>query len=270
MENNTQAEILLPEEMPKIRYALLDELRGFLVLCMIFYHGFLSVFNVLGLEVADTLFDFFTPVQPIFAGMFIMLSGMMCGFSHSNIIRGAKCLAVGIVITVVTSLVPESFGDIAIRFGILHLLGISMMFCGLLNFAFKRINKWVGIILALALFFVLYGLVDKSADFLGITNLIPQSWHQNEYLFPFGITTPGFFSADYFPIFPWMFLFVAGYFLYKFEIPQKHSKLFAPKRIKPLGFLGRHALLIYIVHQPIIYVFCGFMYLVFFNGMLYG
>ena len=265
MENNSQTEVLLPNETPKIRYALLDELRGFLVLCMIFYHGFLSLTNILGLKIDSDLFDFFTPVQPIFAGMFILLSGMMCGFSHSNILRGAKCFAVGLAVTVVTSLAPESFGDIAIRFGILHLLGFSMMLCGLLNFAFKRINKWIGFIAALLLFFVFYGIIDKSMDFVGINNLIPASWHQNEYLFPFGITTSGFFSADYFPIFPWSFLFIAGYFLYKFNIPQKYSKIFAPKRIKPLGFLGRHALLIYIVHQPIIYVLCGLGVLIVFG-----
>ncbi len=256
MESNGQSEVLLPKETPKVRYALLDELRGFLVLCMVFYHGFLSVNNLFGLKLAEELFDFFTPVEPFFAGAFILLSGMMCGFSHSNFLRGAKCFGVGVVITIVTCLAPESFGDIAIKFGILHLLGFSMMLCGALDFALKRTNKWVGLIAALLLFFVFYGVPNDYTDFVGIRNIIPTEWYLNKELFPLGITAPGFFSADYFPIFPWMFLFVAGYFLYKFNIPQKHSKIFAPKRIKPLGFLGRHALIIYVVHQPLIYIIC--------------
>jgi uncharacterized membrane protein len=257
MENNVQAEVALPKETQKTRYALLDELRGFLVLCMIFYHGFLSVYDVLGLEAANFLFEFFTPVEPFFASAFIMLSGMMCGFSRSNLLRGIKCFGVAVAITIVTMLGSEFLGDIAIRFGILHLLGFSMILCGALNFIFKRTNKWVGIIIALLLFFVFYGVPTDYTDIVGIRNIIPQEWYFMENLYPFGITTPDFYSADYFPILPWTFLFIAGYFLYKFNIPQKFSRVFEPKRIKPLGFLGRHALLIYVVHQPIIYLICA-------------
>lgn len=257
MENNTGEQTLITQnETPKIRYALLDELRGFLVLCMIFYHGFLSVYDVLGLEAANFLFEFFTPVEPIFAGTFILLSGMMCGFSHSNIIRGIKCFAIAVAITIVTFIASEFLGDITIRFGILHLLGFSMFFCGIFNFAFKRTNKWVGLIIALLLFVAFHGVPNDYTDFVGIKNIIPEYFYSYENLYPFGITAPTFYSADYFPIFPWLFLFVAGYFLYKFNIPQKYGRIFEPKRIKLLGFLGRHALLIYVVHQPLIYLIC--------------
>lgn len=248
---------LLPGEKIKIRYALLDEIRGFLVLCMVVYHGLLSVYSLLGIKTADTLFDFFTPSVPFFAGGFICLSGMMCGFSHSNLLRGVKCFAVAIVITIVTVLGSEFMGDIAIRFGILHLLGFSMMFCGLFNFALKRTNKWAGLIIAIALFIIFYGVPNDYPDFVGIRNIIPTQWYLNKNLYPLGITAPGFFSADYFPIFPWFFLFLTGYFLFKFGFIQRFEKIFKPKRIKPLGFLGRHALIIYIVHQPIIYLICA-------------
>lgn len=249
-------EILLPGEEKKIRYALLDELRGFLVVCMIVYHGLLSVYNILGLKTADTLFDFFTPAVPFFAGGFILLSGMMCGFSHSNLLRGVKCFAVALVVSVVTILGSEFLGDIDIYFGILHLLGFSMIFCGVFDFALKRVNKWVGFILAALLFIVFYGVPNDYTDFVGIRNIIPEAWYLNKNLYPLGITAPGFFSADYFPIFPWFFLFLSGYFLYKFKFVEKYSKVFRPKRIKPLGFLGRHALIIYILHQPLIYLIC--------------
>ena len=257
MENISNNEQFSPKEEPKIRYALLDELRGFLVLCMVVYHGLLSVYSLLGIKTADTLFDFFTPAVPFFAGAFITLSGMMCGFSHSNLLRGAKCFAVAIIITVVTVLGSEFMGDIAIRFGILHLLGFSMMFCGVFDFALKRVNKWVGLIAAAVLFIVFYGVPNDYPDFVGIRNIIPTEWYFNRELYPLGITAPGFFSADYFPIFPWLFLFLVGYFLFKFGFVQKYSKVFEPKRIKPLGFLGRHAFLIYVVHQPVIYLLCA-------------
>ena len=257
MENINKVEQFSLKNEPKIRYALLDELRGFLVLCMVVYHGLLSVYSLLGIKTADTLFEFFTPAVPFFAGTFILLSGMMCGFSHSNLLRGIKCFAVAVVITIVTVLGSEFMGDIAIRFGILHLLGFSMIFCGIFGFALKKVNKWVGLIAAIILFVVLYGVPNDYPDFVGIRNIIPIEWYFKDFLYPLGITAPDFYSADYFPIFPWMFLFIAGYFLFKFGFVQRHAKIFEPKRIKPLGFLGRHAFLIYVVHQPVIYLLCA-------------
>ena len=257
MENTVDTQTILPEETKKIRYALLDELRGFLVLCMVVYHGLLSVYSLLGIKTADTLFEFFTPAVPFFAGAFIALSGMMCGFSHSNLLRGIKCFAIAIAITIVTEIASKFMGDIAIRFGILHLLGFSMIFCGIFSFALKKVNKWVGLIVAIALFIVFYGVPNDYPDFVGIRNIIPPEWYFKNFLYPFGITAPSFYSADYFPLFPWMFLFFAGFFLFKFGFVQKFEKIFKPKRIKPLGFLGRHALLIYVVHQPIIYLLCA-------------
>lgn len=258
MENQIQIKDgLLPNEKPKIRYALLDEFRGFLVLCMVVYHGLLSVYEIFELPVADWLFNFFTPAVEFFAGAFIMLSGIMCGFSRSNIKRGIKCFAVAIVISIVTIIGSEFLVGIDIWFGILHLLGFSMLFCGVFNFALKRVNKLVGVIVSLLCFIVFYGVPNDYPDFVGIRNIIPYNWYLSDNLYPFGITAPDFYSADYFPILPWFFLFVMGYFIYKFHFFEKFSKFFEPQRIKPLGFLGRHALLIYVVHQPIIYLICA-------------
>ena len=240
----------------KIRYALLDEIRGFMVLCMVFYHGFLTVYNLLELPVSLRLFEFFTPIEPLFAAGFIILSGLMCGFSRSNIKRGALLSAFSVLLTIVTAVASNYVGDMTIYFGILHLLGVSMLFCGVFNFILKRVNKYIGLILSLAAAVITYGFFDSNLDLLGITNLLPVSVYKNPYLFPLGITTAEFSSADYFPILPWLFVFLFGYYLYKFEFVQRHSKLFKPKRIKPLGFLGRHALIIYVVHQPIIYALC--------------
>lgn len=241
----------------KVRYALLDELRGFMVLCMVFYHGFFTLNMLFEWNISRFLWDFFTPVEPLFACGFIMLSGLMCGFSRSNLRRGALCFCVAIGLSAVTIIGSGlGFGRIEIYFGILHLLGVSMLFCGVFDFVLKRLNKWVGLVSSLALFLLTYGIPETNFDFLGVRQFIPMDWYMNPGLFPLGITTSDFFSADYFPIIPWIFIFLAGYFLYKFHLIEKFSKVFEPKRIKPLGFLGRHALIIYILHQPIIYLLC--------------
>lgn len=244
----------IQNNLPKRRYALLDELRGFLVLCMVVYHWLLSLYDIFGWGIAGELFDFFTHVEALFAGLFVLLSGLMCGFSRSNLRRGAFCFAIALAVTAVTVIAAPWLGRIEIYFGILHLLGFSMLFCAAFDFLLKRVNRWVGVILNAILFFVLYGLPPHQTDLIGVRQLVPETLSGIWWLFPIGITTDSFYSADYFPLIPWMFLFLCGYYLYRFQIVQKHEKIFAPKRIPPLAFLGRHALIIYIIHQPLIYV----------------
>lgn len=245
---------LVQNNSPKRRYALLDELRGFLVLCMVVYHWLLSLYDIFGWGIAGELFDFFTHVEAFFAGLFVLLSGLMCGFSRSNLRRGIICFSIALAVTAVTVIAAPWIGRIEIYFGILHLLGFSMIFCGAFDFLLKKVNRWVGVILNAILFFVLYGLPSHQTDLIGVRQLVPESLNEIPWLFPLGITTNSFSSADYFPLIPWMFLFLCGYYLYRFKIVQRHEGFFAPKRIVPLAFLGRHALIIYIIHQPLIYI----------------
>lgn len=241
----------------KIRYALLDELRGFLVFCMVFYHGFFSVYDVFNLKFSADLFDFFSPVQPFFAGCFIFLSGLMCGFSHSNTKRGLITCAIALLVTASTVLASEILDtSLSIYFGILHLLGISMLFCGLLDPLLRRMNRFIGLFLNLLLFVGLYGVSDNNYNLFHIQKFIPAAWHKIPWLFPFGITTNDFYSADYFPLIPWIFLFIAGYYAVKLGFIERAEHIFRPSRCRPLAFLGRHALLIYILHQPVIYGAC--------------
>jgi uncharacterized membrane protein len=75
---------------------------------------------------------------------------------------------------------------------------------------------------------------------------------------PFGITSPSFSAFDYFPLIPWLGIFLAGAALGKTVYASKRSLL--PWQMPPnfVNFAGRHALVIYIVHQPVI---MGVLYL---------
>ncbi len=72
----------------------------------------------------------------------------------------------------------------------------------------------------------------------------------------FGLYSRDFFSADYYPIFPWF-----GYFLLGFGCAHELQKrgylhtLFGGEILagRSLAFLGRHSLLIYSIHVPIVY-----------------
>ena len=63
------------------------------------------------------------------------------------------------------------------------------------------------------------------------------------------------FLGKFSPI-PWIFLFITGCFLNR--IFEKYSllELLKPHRTRITEWLGRHSLLVYVIHQPIIYAVC--------------
>ena len=73
------------------------------------------------------------------------------------------------------------------------------------------------------------------------------------YLYPLGFRCADFSSADYWPLFPWAFLYLFGALL------GNHILRDAPRgRRYPaaLTALGRYSLSIYLVHQPMLYSLC--------------
>ena len=80
---------------------------------------------------------------------------------------------------------------------------------------------------------------------------LPQALYASYTTAYLGFMPKGFFSTDYFPLLPWLFLFWAGYFLHHLV---GRGRL-APLRrsvCPPLGWMGRHSLVLYLLHQPVI------------------
>lgn len=80
----------------KKRIYLLDELRGLAVFCMVFYHAFYSMSEFFNIAVGTKLLDFFTPAEPFFAALFIVISGISSRLSHNNTKRGVRLLCVAL------------------------------------------------------------------------------------------------------------------------------------------------------------------------------
>ena len=83
---------------------------------------------------------------------------------------------------------------------------------------------------------------------------------------PIGFTIAGIPSqADYMPLFPWLGIFLLGCVIGRTCYKEKKT-LFpsADKTMKaisrPVEFIGRHSLIIYLVHQPVVY---GILYVIF-------
>lgn len=220
------------------------------------------------MKIGKELFMFFKPVEPLFAGIFILISGLCCNLSHSNLKRGLKLLVVALLLSVVTYFLGK---DVFISFGILHMLSLCMILCGLVYNLIKKINPLVGMLTCVLLYIFTSSV---QLGIFGIRNVfkiyIPKGLYDIGILFPFGIYNSSFYSADYFPMFPWMFAFFFGVFLGlgifsgKYTL-SKYSKsgilenLVYKDYVPFLSFMGRNSLLIYIIHQPVIYIILYFV-----------
>jgi uncharacterized membrane protein len=219
----------------------IDFLRGLALVLMVGYHllfdlgEFSGIKRFLGFS-TDLSSVAWTVAQFFFAGLFVVLSGTSCTLSRNNVRRGLRLLAVSLAVSVATYVFDPAS---AVYFGILQCLAISMLIYGT---AFKKSGAvacaaWGAIVIGLG----------AALPILRKAVAIRSDW-----LLPFGLHSPSFSSFDFFPLIPWFGIFLAGAVLGKSAYAAKRSLL--PWRL-PGTFVnaaGRHSLLIYIVHQPMI------------------
>ncbi len=242
--------------LTKKRIHLLDELRGLAVFCMIFYHAFYIFGSFFGAEWANSFFEFFMPVQPFFAGIFIFLCGISCSLSKSNFKQGTILLAIALGMTLVTAIIMPKLGfvDCEIYFGILHFLSVSIIIYSLLSKKAARLSPFAGILLCAVLYAFTSGIGEGRLEYgeLWAINL-PDSLYHSNLLMPLGIYSVTFYSADYFPLLPNIFIFFSGVFTGIYFAKNGYPEQFYKQRIPFFGLLGKKALIIYVVHMPIIY-----------------
>ena len=233
------------------RIYFLDVLRGAAILYVVLYHLLYDLEFIL-----DWTIPFFHSVAMeavhfFFLAVLIGVSGISTAFSRNIFRRGSMLYLLGMVITLVTSLfLPENL----IVFGILSFLGLMMLLYAAARPVLDRIPWWI----LLAVWFVLYLIFRDFASGNTLHLLftewqLPEVFSKQSYLYPLGIRPPGFYSADYFPLLPWGFIFLCGTALSKPILDRKFPAWFYHVRIPFLDFIGKHTLLIYIVHQPVLY-----------------
>lgn len=232
------------------RVALLDELRGFFVLLMVLYHACYNLVEIFGL---DLPFFYSWPMrflQLVIAGDLILISGAVCRYSRNNLKRGAQVLGCGVLLTVVTAIALPSQ---IVLFGVLHLLGSAMMVFALTHKVLDKVHPTIGIFLMTALFLSTYFVSAGVLGFPPFAVALPRELYQTQWLFWLGLPGPGFYSSDYFSILPWLFFFLAGSYVGVYLRAERFPDWVYRPHAPWLSRVGKHALLIYLLHQPILY-----------------
>jgi uncharacterized membrane protein len=229
------------------RFWEVDFFRGLAVILMIIFHllydlNYLNIYKI-------NLYSGPILIYLYFIGStFILLVGVSLTLSYSRIKkiiskkeiqlkyikRGLMIFSMGLFITLISWLyLNEGF----IIFGVLHCIGLSIILA-IPFFKYRYLNLSIGIIL------IIIGIILKNFTF------------DFNYLLFLGFIPNQFFTVDYFPLLPWFGVVLVGIFvgncLYVNNKRQFRLKDLDKFRfIRFFGFLGRHSLLIYFIHQPV-------------------
>lgn len=220
---------------PRGRVQALDLFRGLCILLMAAYHFTYDLVFYCGLPAALVVSPPAAAVQVLSSRGFILLAGVSSRLSRSNARRGCIVLAAGFLVEVVSAL----WGD-PIRFGILQFMGGAMLIYAATGPVWRRLPGPALPILSLSAFV--------------LCRLLLPAYTSLPFLYPFGLITHSFISSDYYPLFPWLFLFLLGTWLGGFLQEGKGPDALYRWRLPVLNAMGRHSLLIYLLHQPVLVV----------------
>jgi len=125
-----------------------------------------------------------------------------------------------------------------IKFGILHLLGISMIFYHILNQYIKHAN--------LKYYFT------AGTIFIITGNVFSRMETGLSFLFPFGLINKKFSSLDFYPVCPWFGVFLYGTIIGKKIYAERKSIFSLAYHCPFISYISHHSLTIYLIHQPIL------------------
>ena len=233
------------------RVWFLDEARGLSVLLMVLHHGAYDAVFLLGWPLPFLFSGWFGVIRAFFAGVFVLISGCACRLSRNNLRRGARCLLLAAGLSLATALLIPSQ---RIRFGVLHLLGCAMLLFACLQPLLDRIPPFFGSVAGFFLFFFCFQAPDGWLGFGPVRISLPGLFYQNAFTAALGFPGPGYASADYFPLVPWLFLFWAGTCLGVWLRLRQGPAWLYRIHIPFLATVGQKSLWIYLIHQPVFYL----------------
>lgn len=261
----------------------LDFWRGLAIILVVFDHaffdfgrlfyqwrncgvGFLEWLNALGLDYLGS--DVRAFWRPAFLFLFFCVSGLCTALSKNNFLRGIKLWTVALCVSVITYIGETLAGEgVFVLFGVLHCLASVILIYAAVDFlirgAFALVekiwkkpvgNKWKTILSCV----ILFGL---SAAFFAINrvynprlNEVTGSHVYTELdgkIFGIFFYSPEWWTADYFPIFPFVSFFFFGAALSKILYVEKKSLFPSLDGIwhNVFSVAGRHSLGVYLLGQ---------------------
>ena len=237
------------------RIRLIDTIRGITIISMILYHAcWDAVYFGLGIPAGFLESAGAYIWQQSICWSFIFISGFCFCYGKRPVKRGLAALGGGILITLVTMVVVPDAIDV---FGVLYLIGSSILIMTVIDrIAGKKKKLYpAGLVVSIIFFAVLRNLNRGTFGFEGLSfGQVPVFLYKGYFMTYLGFKDPAFYSSDYFSLIPWFFLFSTGYFSNKLLDGREKTLKFFGLGLKIFEFPGRHSLIIYMLHQIVLFV----------------
>jgi len=219
----------------KSRYPFLDFIRGVAVILMIIFHFSydLNYFGAVSIDFLEDPFWYWFPRIIVF--LFLISVGISTAIVHKAGIRWRlvkkRSLKLGILALIISFTTYIIFPKNWIYFGTLHCILASSL--AALIFVYKpKLALLFSLIILISntVFRVIWGhySVLSLSDWLNVKSL------------------------DYIPFYPWFGVVLLGIYLESLRFHQYRAFAWP----KSITFLGKHSLVIYLIHQPILFGSC--------------
>lgn len=208
------------------RYELLDIIRGTAVLLMIIFH-FSFDLRIFGYTQVDFQEDLFWWVFPrVIVFLFLLAMGLSLEVANKGKVEAKKVakrfFKIGGYALIISLFTYFAFPERWIYFGTLHCIAV----CSLLALPFLG-KKWLCLSCALAIL-------------LPLITGFQWPWFKMEHA-----------SMDYIPALPWLGVVLLGMFSYHYNLHRYKVPAFPTKGM--FLYFGKHSLIIYLIHQPILF-----------------
>ncbi len=242
------------------RLESIDSLRGLTMVSMILYHFCWDLKYLNGLDIPwyGSLGSYIW--QQSICWTFIIISGFCLNLAGNPIKNGALVFVCGIIVSCVTLIAVP---DAVVMYGVLTLLGSCMIIIGAVHIILKKLVKGktdfadpIFGFLAGAVLFAVTKPINRGYLNFGVAKTeLPEWLYKGQVMTYLGFMEKGFYSSDYFSLMPWIFLFLAGYFLF---LVCRNNGLFKNKvfhiSLPFFSMFGKYSLIVYMLHQPVLYV----------------
>ncbi|MBE6811549.1 MAG: DUF1624 domain-containing protein [Ruminococcaceae bacterium] len=233
------------------RYPLFDTVRGLCIAGMVLYHALFDCVYMFGLfDISAEMMQPVLYIRDFGCMLFVLLAGMCEHFGKQKYKRAVMLLLLGAVISLISCLfMPQQ----PVMFGVLTFLGFASILLQPLKKFILRYNYFITRMLLLAIFLLLFNAAYGTFGVFGLHfGTLPDVLYANTLTAILGFPPADFASSDYFPIIPWMFLYLFGFCLYPVLQKSKMFEKISAINIQPFSFIGRYSLWFYLAHQPVI------------------
>lgn len=242
----------------RIRIDTLDVLRGLCILLMLADHFMFIVLKVNPVknmnsngnwnDLVDLCYMIFTGyarniVRPIVICTFFIISGICCSNSRNNFKRGIKLAIAALLITILTYTISYATPiNIRVDFGVIHFYAAAILIWN----AISNINNYkvkIALILMLLAFSLYIYIAEPKLD--------------SNALLAVGIPSVDYiYYMDYFPIFPWIAVFLIGALAGELIFSKERSLLCENcsnnRLLTPFRLIGQNGIKVYMGHLPIL------------------